>query len=575
MLKLLRFLKPHWKVAALSPLLMIIEVTADLWQPTLLASIVDVGVSQGDLGFIFRTGVLMVGVALVGVIGGVGCTITASTASQHFAADLRRALFAKVQMFSFANLDKFKTSSLITRLTNDVTQMQQLVLMSLRAMVRFPLLGLGGMVMAVRINPRLSLVLLVSIPVLIILMAVLIRIGFGLFSLLQKKLDKVNEVMRENLSGIRLIKAFVRADYEQDRFSKANLDLMDVAVRAGRLMALAMPLIMLIMNGSVVAILYFGGVQVTRGTMQVGEIMAFINYMLHILNALMMVAFLFILVSRAKVSGDRMQEVLAEEVDIGDVPDAINAVLDQGTVEFDRVSFSYPGAAGAPVLCDISFRVEAGETVAIIGGTGAGKSTLVSLLLRLYDPSEGTIFIDGHDISQVSLQRLRRSVSIVLQEAVLFSGTIKENIRWGRAHAQEEEVQQAAAVAQAHDFIMSFPEGYNSLLGQRAVNLSGGEKQRVSIARAVLKDAPILVLDDSTSAVDAGTESRLQRALAARSGKMTTFIVAQRIQSVMSADRILVLDEGRLVATGKHQELLADSELYREIYRSQMGEEAV
>ncbi len=575
MLKIMRFLRPHWKAVLLAPLLMIAEVIADLYQPTLLASIVDVGVAAEDIPYILRTGAVMIGVALLGMAGGVGCTVAASMASQHFGADLRAALFEKVQSFSFANLDQYKTSSLITRVTNDVTQVQNLVLMGLRMMVRAPLLSLGGIVMAIRINPQLSMIFLVSIPVLAVIMALLVKRGFRLFTLVQEKLDRVNNVMRENLSGIRLIKAFVRSDHERKRFSVSNDDLMDMSVQAGRLMALAMPLIMLIMNLSIVGILYFGGVQVDRGTMMVGEIMAFVNYMIHILGSLMMVAFMFIMISRAQASGERIQEVLATEVDLHDEPEAEDIPVEEGRVEFENVHFSYPQASGEPVLQDISFTAEPGEMVGILGGTGSGKSTLVSLMLRLYDPDSGRILMDGRDIRHITLDALRRSVSIVLQDAVLFSGTIDENIRWGRPDAGTEQVVEAADHAQADHFIQSFPHGYDSVLGQRAVNLSGGQKQRVSIARGLIKDAPVLILDDSTSAVDLGTESRIQEALRRREPQATTFVIAQRITSVMDADTILVLDEGRIAASGTHDRLLAESSIYQDIYRSQMGEEAV
>lgn len=575
MLKLGRFLKPHWKMALAAPLLMLLEVVMDLYQPTLLASIVDVGIAQGDVNYILRTGLLMLAIALIGVIGGVGCTITSSYASQYFGTDLRDELFRTVQSFSFANLDQFKTSSLITRLTNDVTQVQQLVLMSLRMMVRAPLLAVGGIFMAVRINPRLSMILLVSIPVLALMVALLVKKGFRFFSLVQKRLDKVNNVMRENLSGIRLIKAFVRSDHERSRFAGANEDLRDVSTTAGRLMALAMPMIMLVMNFSIVAIIWFGGLQVQAGTMLVGEIMAFVNYMMHILFSLMMVAFMFVAISRAKASGERIQEVLETEVDLTDLPGARDVVIEKGRVEFQNVTFSYPGARGEPVLRDVSFTVEPGQTAALLGGTGAGKSTLVSLMLRLYDPTAGRILIDGHDVKSLTLDSLRRSVSIVLQEAVLFSGTIADNIRWGRPSADEDAVQDAAMMAQADAFIRSFPDQYQSVVGQRAVNLSGGQKQRVSIARGLIKNSPILVLDDSTSAVDLGTESRIQAALKERDSHSTTFVIAQRITSVMDADVIMVLEDGRIVDQGTHAELLAHSEIYRDIYRSQMGEEAI
>ncbi len=575
MIRLLGFIKPYWKVALLAPVLMLIEVVTDLYQPLLLASIIDEGVVNGDVPYVLKTGLKMLGIAIIGMAGGVGCTIAASHASQNFGADVRTALFKKVQSFSFTNLDQFKTSSLITRLTNDITQVQNMVLMALRIMVRAPLLCIGGIVMTVVINPRLAAILLVSIPVMLTFMFLIIRAGFPLFSLVQTKIDRVNNVMQENLAGVRVVKAFVRQNQEEKRFKGANDDLMDTTMKASRLVALAMPLIMLIMNASIVAVLWFGGLQVNTGNMQVGQVMAFINYMMQILFSLMMVAFIFIMLSRAKASADRINEVLDTDVDIADPSDATEVIPTKGQVVFDNVTFHYAKAQGDPVLKNISFTVEPGETVAILGGTGSGKTTLVSLIPRLYDINEGRILFDGEDIRAMKLADLRQKISIVLQDSVLFSGTIEDNIKWGWADATSDEVEEIANMAQAHEFINRFPDGYQTLLGQRGVNVSGGQKQRLSIARALLKKPCVLILDDSTSAVDMGTEARLQQALKQRETKSTTFVIAQRISSVMDADRILLLDNGQIVAEGTHTQLLQTSPLYQDIYQSQMGEEDI
>lgn len=575
MIKLFAFLKPYWKVALLAPLLMLVEVITDLYQPLLMASIIDQGIAQGDVSFIIQTGIKMIGIAVIGMVGGFGCTIAASIAAQSFGADLRTELFTRVQSFSFTNLDKFKSSSLITRLTNDVTQVQNIVLMSLRMMVRAPLLCIGGIIMTVRINPQLAAILLVAIPVLVIAMGFIIKAGYPLFSIVQQRLDRVNNVMQENLAGVRIIKAFVRGDQEKKRFAKANADLMEITMKASRLVALAMPLIMLIMNLSIVAVLWFGGIQVNAGTMQVGQVIAFINYMTQILFSLMMVALIFIMISRAKASADRICEVIETQVDIEDSPLATDFKPEAGHVVFDNVSFQYAEAQGDPVLKNISFSANPGETVAILGGTGSGKTTLVSLIPRLYDVTAGRILLDNQDIRHIKLQTLRQAVSIVLQDSRLFTGTIGDNIRWGDEEATDSELRQTAEMAQAHEFITKFQKGYNTMLGQRGVNVSGGQKQRISIARALLKRPCILILDDSTSAVDLGTEARIQQALQARKSNTTTFVIAQRITSVMHADKILVLDDGAIVASGTHQQLLNTSPIYQDIYQSQLGEEDV
>lgn len=575
MKRLTLYLKPYWAAVLLAPLLMLVEVVCDLLQPTLMSRIVNIGVGSGDAGYIIKTGTLMLGIALLGMAGGIGCTIFAVIASQNFGTDLRADLFQKIQSFSFANLDKLKTESLITRLTNDVMQVQHVVLMMLRILVRAPLLFVGGIVMAVAINPVLACISLAVIPVMIGILAFVITKSFPLFAAVQEKLDRVNRVMRENLTGVRVVKAFVRSDYEISRFGKANDELMEITVKASRFVGMTMPIIMLLMNTGVVAVTWLGGYRVNSGNIQVGHVIALINYIMQILFALMMSTMMLMSATRAKASADRIIEVLDMELDIGNDSEACRNVVKAGRVEFKHVSFRYEGTSGADVLQDVSFTANPGETIAILGATGAGKSTLINLIPRFYDATEGRILIDGVDVRDMEPQYLRSIISVVLQESILFSGTIRDNIRWGRKDATEEEVVEAAKAAQAHDFIMGFPHGYDTVLGQRGVNLSGGQKQRLSIARALLKKPLILIMDDSTSAVDLETESRIQASLKELMKNTTCFIIAQRINSVVEADKIIVLENGRVADIGSHGDLMRSSRVYQEIYRSQTGEEAV
>ncbi|MBC7319744.1 ABC transporter ATP-binding protein [bacterium] len=574
MKKLLVYLKPYWKVALLAPLLMVIEVICDLSQPALLARIVDYGIAKGDISFILRTGLLMVGIAFIGMIGGVGCTIASTIASQGFGTDLRASVFRKIQYFSFSNLDRFKASTLITRLTNDITQLQNLVMMSLRIVVRAPLLFLGGIIMTIYINYKLASILVFVIPLLILVFTYMVRKSFPLFTIVQQKIDKLNAVILENLLGIRVVKAFVREELEKLRFNNANEELMQASLNAFMLMITFMPLIMLIMNIGVVSVLWFGGLLVDRGDMHVGQIMASVNYITQILFSLMMIGNIFVFISRASASAERVNEILDAEVDIKNTSNPDRTPITRGEVIFDNVSFSYDGQGGELVLKDISFTASPGEIVAILGTTGSGKSTLVNLIPRLYDVTSGRVLVDGKDVRDIDLEVLRSAISAVPQETILFSGTIRDNILWGNESATEEEVIESAKIAQAHDFIMSFPEGYDTVIGQRGVDLSGGQKQRIAIARAIIKKPVILILDDCTSAVDLATEQRILKGLK-RLKRCTTFIIAQRISTIMNADKILVLDDGELIAQGTHLELLRSCPLYQEIYKSQMGEEVL
>ena len=571
MLKLMKYLKKYWVYTLLAPLFMALEVCADLLQPKFMSKIVDVGIASGNAAYTFQMTGIMVLVAMAGVIGGVGCTIFSTLASQNFALDLRHDLFKKVQTFSFKNLDTFSAGSLITRLTNDVTQVQNIVLMMLRMMVRAPLLSIGSLIMALAINLKLGVILVVSIPLLFVLLGFVMKKAFPIFSVSQKKLDKVNNVMQENLSGIRVVKAFVREDYEKERFEKANLDLKNITLKGMRLMAISMPLMMLVMNLSTVAILWYGGPLSWQGSLTTGELIAFINYITQVLFSLMMVAFILVFWSRAKASSDRINEVLRAEPDIENIPHAIEGGVQKGEVRFDNVSFSYASNKDTEVLENISFTAKPGSLTAIIGGTGSGKSTLISLIPRLYDTTEGNVYIDGKNVRDYDLNSLRGSIGMVLQDTILFSGTIKDNICFGRLDATLEEAIASAKIAQAHDFIEKLPEGYNTMLGQRGVNLSGGQKQRIAIARALTVNPKILILDDSTSAVDLATEAKIQKQMKEKLKNATSFVVAQRISSVMEADKIIVLDEGRIAAIGTHEELMEACGIYQEIYRSQVG----
>ncbi len=575
MFRLFKYLKPYWRVAALAPLLMLVEVSGDLAQPAIMAKIVDQGVAQGNLTLVLKYGLLMVGIASIGLIGGWGCTIASSIASMNFGADLRTETFKKIQEFSFANLDQFKTESLITRLTNDVLQIQHMVLMSLRMMVRAPFLCIGSLIMVFAINIKMALILAVAMPLLFTVVFLIIRKGFPLFNLVQEKLDKVNGVMRENLSGARVIKAFVRADFEKKRFAQANNEQIAINMKASRLMILMQPLMMTIMNLSIVAVLWFGGRQVAQGSLMVGEIIALLNYFSRILFSLMMITFMLMGASRAKVSADRINEVLETKVEITDPPDASTAPINEGKVVFEDVTFQYQGAGGQPVLKKVCLTASPGQVVAILGATGSGKSTLVNLIPRLYEPTAGRILIDGRDLKTIQLRTLRTAVRIALQESILFSGSIKDNIRWGKADASDAEVVAAAQAAHAHDFIMSLPDGYETQLGRRGVNLSGGQKQRLAIARAIIKKPSILILDDSTSAVDLKTEYLIQQSLKKLMKETTCFIIAQRISAVLEADQIILLEEGKIVGSGDHEELLRVNSIYQDIYRSQLEKEGV
>ena len=571
-LKLIKFLKPYWRYALIAPALMLVEVAMDLMQPRMVAHIVDEGIAHLDLTVVLHTGLLMFGLAIIGALGGMSNGIFAEMTVQGAGADLREALFRKVQTFSFGNLDELETGQLITRLTNDVTQVQEALLLTLRVFVRAPFLLIGSLIMAIVTSPQLAFLPLVLLPVEFAAVIWIVKKATPLYVVVQGKLDALNQVMQENLAGVRVVKAFVRAQHEQTRFGRANMELTDRSIHATRVVAVMPAFMMLTMNCGIIGVLWFGGRNVLAGQMHLGQIIAFVNYLMITLFSLMMVSQIVIQIARAEASAKRIQEVLDSVPKVRNRPDALTDVALQGRVSFENVTFSYDGKdASDPVLKGISFAAEPGQMVALLGTTGAGKSSLVHLIPRFYDVTSGRVAIDGHDVRDLDLATLRRQIGIALQETILFSGSIRDNIRYGRPDASEEEVIAAAQAAQAHDFISAMPAGYDTALGQRGVNLSGGQKQRLAIARAILLKPTILILDDSTSAVDVETETKIQAALETIMRNRTSFVIAQRISTVLNADNILVLDDGQIAATGTHRELLATSPIYREIYDSQLG----
>lgn len=546
-------------------------------QPTIMAKIIDIGVVHRDIHYVLKMGGVMLLITAIGAISASTRSIIASIVSQNFGTELRSDLFRKIQTLSFKNLDKFNRASLITRLTNDVTQMQVFVNGLMRIFVKSPLLAIGGLVMATRLNLHLSVVLAVVVPIVALLIFLNLRLGFPLFSKVQQALDRVNSVMREYLSGVRVVKAFNRFDVEITKFANANDQFKDQSIAAGRLMATFSPAIMLTVNLGIVVVLWIGGLGVESGNIQVGHIIAFTNYMTQILFSLMMISMVFNMFVRARASGGRINEVFLLEDTFLHETEAVPPPYGQetGRIDFEDVTFSYEGTSGEPVLKRINLTILPGETVGIIGSTGSGKSTLVGLIPRFYEVTSGMIKVDGQDISQLQPQSLREKIAIVPQKNILFTGTVAENIRWGKENATDDEVRTAAAIAGADDFIAASPEGYATRIGQGGVNFSGGQKQRLSIARAWVKKPNILILDDSTSAVDVATEAKIKAALKKYAQGLTCLLIAQRITSIMDADKIVVLDHGEVVGVGTHSELLAECRIYQEIYQSQMGKEVL
>ena len=570
---LAKYIQKYWKSFSLAVLFLTFEAISDLLMPTIMAKIIDVGVAGRDIGYVLKMGGLMLLITLFGAIAASTRSILASNVSQNFGSELRSDLYKKIQTLSFKNIDRFERASLITRLTNDVTQVQVFANGLMRIFVKSPLLAIGGLIMATRLNLQLSVVLIVVVPIVALFIILNLRLGFPMFSKVQKSLDRVNGVMREYLSGVRVVKAFNRFDVEVNKFEKTNEEFKKQSISATRLMAVFSPAIMLTVNLGIVAVLWIGGYGVTNGNVQVGHIIAFINYMTQILFSLMMISMVFNMFVRAKTSAVRIGEVFSQEDDLTWAEGQNPAPVEKGRIEFSNVSFSYEGTSGEPVLKNINLSISPGETVGIIGSTGSGKSTLVGLIPRFYDVSAGNIKVDGEDIHLVDPKRLREKIAFVPQKTILFTGSVEENIKWGKEDASTEEILKAAEIAGAHDFISASPEGYQTRIGQGGVNFSGGQKQRLSIARALIKNPEILILDDSTSAVDVTTEARIKEGLKKYAKGLTCLLIAQRITSIIDADKIVVMDHGEIVGIGKHEELLRDCRVYQEIYQSQVGKE--
>ena len=569
-----KYVKPYLSAFFLGPIMMIVEVIGEVMLPAMMADIINVGAANHDIPYIISKGIRMVFMAFAMMVGGIGGAYFAAKAAMHFGRDLRKDIFQKVQKFSFANIDRFSTGSLVTRLTNDITQLQNVIMMGLRMMLRAPGMLIGAVIMAFMMNASLAVIILIVVPLLALAILTIIRIAFPRFEIMQKKLDKLNTTIQEMLTNVRVIKSFVRGKYEEERFAQANDDLKNAGLDAFKVVIIQMPIMTLAMNVTTIAVVWFGGNQILGGRMQVGDLTAFTTYVTQILMSLMMLAMVLLQSSRAVASSKRILEVLDTEIDLTDEEAACkDAVIAEGRIEFRNVSFRYYKKNHEKVLDDITFTVEPGQTVGIIGSTGAGKTTLVQMIPRLYDVDEGEVLVDGINVKDFSLKHLRNGVSMVLQKNVLFSGTIWENLRWGDENASEEEIRQMADAAQADQFINSFPKGYETELGQGGVNVSGGQKQRLCIARALLKNPKILILDDSTSAVDTATEAKIRECFHTTLCNTTKLIIAQRIGSVMDADQILVMEEGRIVGRGKHAELLETCQAYQEIYESQMDKE--
>ncbi len=578
-MKALRYLKPYWVFALLCPLAMILEVSMDLLQPTLMSDIVDNGIlgdaaADENLRYVLITGLKMLVFSLIGCFGGIASAAFGTAAAQKMGNDLRKDAFAKVMHMSFQQTDKFTTGSLVTRLTNDITAIQEFVAMSLRMFVRTGMQFIGGIAVILTLNVNFGIVLVISLPVQLIAVAIIMKKASPLFSIVQSRLDKVNSVVQENVSGARVVKAFTREEYEINRFDNANIDLMTTNLKVQKLLATLNPILMIIMNASVIAIIMIGGFQVEAKAMQVGEVMAAVTYITQILMSVMMVGMMFQQVSRSAASMKRVNEVLSTNPVISDGNKSADSD-NSGTVEFRNVGFSYPGSSGKPVLSGIDLKAGKGQMIAILGSTGCGKTSLVNLVPRFYDATDGDVLVDGVNVKDYDVDTLRSKIGVVLQKSELFSGTVAENIRWGCETATDEEVKTAAKIAQAEEFIDGFNDGYDTMISEKGASLSGGQKQRMAIARAIIKKPEILIFDDSTSALDLSTEAKLHKALRENLSGVTVIMIAQRIASVMRADKIAVLENGSICAFGTHKELMESSSVYRDIYYSQMkqGEE--
>ena len=568
--KLMAYVGKYKKYALLAPLTIIGEVILEVLIPMVMAMIIDVGIQgEGGVPYTVKMGLVMVGMAVLSLVCGALAGKFAAQASTGFAKNIRKALFDKVQDFSFKNVDRFSTASLVTRLTTDVTNVQNAFMMMVRMAIRAPIMLIGAAVMAVSINPTLSLVFIIALPVLGVCIYLIMSNAHPRFEAMLKKYDGLNARVQENLIAVRVVKAFVREDYEKVKFEEAAQAVRTAQVRAEKLVILTMPLMQIMMNSCIVLVMWFGGGMIARGTFAIGELSGVISYITQILMSLMMLSVVFMMQVLSRASVTRINEVLEERIDITDEGADPNLTVADGSIDFDHVSFSHSGDEKRFSLKDINLHIKSGQTVGILGGTGSSKSTLVQLSPRLYDVTRGCVRVGGHDVREYKVETLRNSVAMVLQKNVLFSGTIRDNLRWGDEHATDQEIEAACRAAQAHDFIMSFPRGYDTDLGQGGVNVSGGQKQRLCIARALLKKPKVIILDDSTSAVDTATDAKIRQAFREQLSGTTTLIIAQRVTSVMEADLILVLDEGGIADMGTHEELMQRSEIYREVFTSQ------
>lgn len=568
-----KFIKPYILFALLAPLFMLLEVFMDLMQPTLMARIVDEGIVPLDMNIIVQTGLIMVGITLIGLIGGIACAVFSTFASTGLAKDLRISLYEKVLSYSHKNIDSMETGSIITRLTSDVQQVENLVRMGLRILVRAPLQILGSLILALIISPSLSVIFLFLIPLIVIVLIILIHKSYPLFSRVQEKMDKVNNRLQENLAGIRLVKAFVRQDLERDKFSKANDDFMYMNMRAEKILAFSQPLMMLFLNMGILSVLWIGGNQVWMEHIMIGKVIAFINYMMQLLMSLIMVSHLLMNISRAQASISRLEQLFDESPSVKNKTNSLENGKWEGKIEFLNVSFSYNESSSDSVLKNISFTINKGEKVAFLGATGSGKSTVAALIPRLYDVDSGEVLLDGIDVKDYSLESLRQNIGMSPQKTILFSGSVKENIIYGnRGAGDKKNYREYAKWASVDNFIESLPDKYETQLKQRGVNLSGGQKQRISIARALWRDPSIVILDDSTSSVDTKTERHILDSIKNISSS-TVIIIAQRITTAINADRIILIDNGEIIGEGTHQALLEKNEVYREICRTQNGSE--
>jgi ATP-binding cassette subfamily B multidrug efflux pump len=566
--KLFPYIGKYKIYAILAPIAVIVEVFLEVNIPRIMAKIVDIGIANRNLDYILKMGAMMIIMALASLILGALAARFASVASSGFAKEIRRNMFYKIQDYSFANMDKFPTSSLITRLTTDVTNTQMTFMMMIRMMIRAPIMLIMATFMAVSINARLSLVFMFAIPFMAIALYFIATRAYPKFRAMFKKLDRMNAVIQENLIGIRVVKAFVRGEYEEEKFKDIADQVRETQLRAERTVIWNMPVMQFAMYGCMLAISWFGGNLIISGNMLEGELMGFISYVTQILMSLMMISMVFVMLVISRASVSRIVEVMDEKPDITEKPDS-EVSLEDGSIRFENVSFGYGGPDGNKVLENINLNIKSGEVAGIIGGTGSAKTTLVQLIPRLYDVIDGRVFVSGRDVRDYSLKTLRNAVAMVLQKNVLFSGTIKENLKWGNENASDEEIIEACKAAQAHDFIMSFPNGYDTVLGQGGVNVSGGQKQRLCIARALLKKPKIIILDDSTSAVDTVTDAKIREALKKDLAGTTVIIISQRIASVIDADKIIVMDDGKINAIGSHKNLIETNPIYREVYESQ------